>query len=184
MYFKIDKNLILQGDLFQNFNYIRWVEEVEGEIKTDEVVIPYFFVLTQICDLKQDSKDRTKSDTEKRDKYLHSVLVCPAYSAESFRKGEHLKDGRFIMEKYTSEQWSNVQKNQNPRLHFINKNEVFGIPNLVIDFKHYYTLPTSIIYRDYKFHYLASLKDLFKEDLSHRFAFYLSRIGLPEIKQF
>ncbi len=183
MYSKKDKDLICQGDLFKNFNYIRWAEEVDGELKIDEIVIPYLFILTQACDLFQDSKDRTKDSKDIRDKYLQSVLVCPAYIADSFKKGEHLKDGGFIMASYSSIQWSNIRSNQNHRLHFIPSHLGLGIPNLVVDFKNYYTIPTAVIYKFYKQHYVASLNPLFKENLSHRFAFYLSRIGLPGPKE-
>lgn len=53
------------------------------------------------------------------------------------------------------------------------------IPELVIDFKHYYTIPTEEMYEAYKENYLASVEPLYREDLSQRFANYLSRIGLP-----
>lgn len=48
------KHGISQGDLFQDFNYVRWAELIEGnietdeiEIETDEIEIPFFVVLTQ-----------------------------------------------------------------------------------------------------------------------------------------
>jgi hypothetical protein len=55
------------------------------------------------------------------------------------------------------------------------------LPDLVIEFKQYYTIPTHILYRFYENHFVGSLKPLFRENISHRFAFYLSRIGLPNI---
>ena len=174
------KHNISQGDIFQDFNYVRWAELIEGDIEIDEIEIPFFVVLTQSCDLEWDFEDRNKSENEKRDKYIQSILVCPAYIADLVRSGDHLEGVGLIMEKQTSAPWS-IIKNNNKRYHFLEKNEELGIPDLVIDFKQYYTIPTYILYKFYKNHFVGSLKPLFKENLSHRFAFYLSRIGLPDI---
>ena len=182
------KHGISQGDVFQGFNYVRWAELIEGnietdeiEIETDEIEIPFFVVLTQSCDLEKDFEDRNKSESEKRDKYIPSILVCPAYIADLVRSGKHLEDVGLIMENYNSKRWNIINKNNNERYHFLEKNEELGIPDLVIDFKQYYTIPTYILYKFYKNHFVGSLKPLFRENLSHRFAFYLSRIGLPDI---
>ena len=175
------KHNISQGDIFQDFNYVRWAELIEGDIEIDEIEIPFFVVLTQSCDLEWDFEDRNKSENEKRDKYIQSILVCPAYIADLVRSGDHLEGVGLIMEKQTSAPWSIIKNNNNKRYHFLEKNEELGIPDLVIDFKQYYTIPTYILYKFYKNHFVGSLKPLFKENLSHRFAFYLSRIGLPDI---
>ena len=177
----VEKYKISQGDIFQRFNYIRWVELTEGNIDTDEIEIPFFVVLTQSCDLEEDFKDRGKPKEEKRDKYIQSILVCPAYIANSLRYGKHLKNLGLIMEDYDGKRWGIIKGNNNKRYHFLEKNEELGLPDLVIDFKQYYTVPTYILYKIYKNHYAGSLKPLFRENLSHRFAFYLSRIGLPNI---
>ena len=39
------------------------------------------------------------------------------------------------------------------------------------------------MYEILKKHYIGSMKELYREDLSQRFAYYLSRIGLPEIEK-
>lgn len=182
------KHGISQGDLFQDFNYVRWAELIEGnietdeiEIETDEIEIPFFVVLTQSCDLEKDFEDRNKSEKEKRDKYIQSILVGPAYIADLVRSGKHLEKAGLIMENYNSKRWNIIKKNNNERYHFLERNEELGIPDLVIDFKQYYTIPTYILYKFYKNHFVGSLKPLFRENVSHRFAFYLSRIGLPRI---
>ena len=91
MYIKdTEKYRIDQGDIFQNFRFVRWMEKEDGEPITDFITLPFFIILTQSCDLEQDYKDRSKKSHEKRDKYIHSVLVCPAYIAESFKTCEPL----------------------------------------------------------------------------------------------
>lgn len=54
------------------------------------------------------------------------------------------------------------------------------VPNLVIDFKHYYTVSREKMYNNLN-NYFVSSKPLFREQLSQRFAYYLNRIGLPNI---
>ncbi|MCD6207503.1 MAG: hypothetical protein J7J06_05860 [Methanosarcinales archaeon] len=174
------KHNILQGDIFQRFNYVRWAELIGENIEIDEIEIPFFVVLTQSCDLWWDFEDRNKSENEKRDKYIQSILVCPAYIADLVKSGEHLEGVGLIMEKYNSKRWDIIKRNNNERYHFLERNEELGMPDLVIDFKQYYTIPTYILYILYKSHFIGSLKPLFRENLSHRFAFYLSRIGLPD----
>ncbi|GAG13585.1 unnamed protein product, partial [marine sediment metagenome] len=156
-----------------------WAELIEGNIEIDGIEIPFFVVLTQSCDLDRDFKDRNKCRTEKRDKYIQSILVCPAYIADLVRHGKHLEGDDLIMENYNHHKWPIIKKNNNARYHFLEKNDELGLPNLVIDFKQYYTIATHILYKLYKIHYVGSLKPLFREDLSQRFASYLSRIGLP-----
>jgi hypothetical protein len=173
---------ISQGDIYQKFSYVRWAEPIEGNIDVDKVEIPFFIVLTQSCDLEWDFEDRNKSEEEKRDKYIQSILVCPAYIADLVKSGKHLVRLGLIMENYNSERWKIIKKNKNERYHFLEKNERFGLPDLVIDFKQYYTIPTYRLYKLYKGHFVGSLKPLYRESLSHRFAFYLSRIGLPKIE--
>ncbi|MBW2975205.1 hypothetical protein KY366_05800 [Candidatus Woesearchaeota archaeon] len=183
MYEKTEnKSQITQGDIFQKFEYIKWATEDGDDIKVDSIEIPFFVVLTQCCDLEQDFKDRNKLENEKRDKYIQSVLVCPAYIADQVRAGNHLKGLGFITETYNSKRWDIIKNNDNTRYHFLERNKELQLSDLVIDFKQYYTIPTDILYGIYKKHYVGALKPLFREKLSQRFAFYLSRIGLPAIK--
>jgi hypothetical protein len=183
MYFKSEERKhISQGDIFADFIYVRWAEQKGGDIDLDDIKIPFFVVLTQSCDLEQDFKDRQKNSDEKRDKYIQSILVCPAYNAEKLRIGEHLKSEGLVMQQFTAEQWSVLKKNRNFRYHFLPRNDSMGIPELVIDFKQYYTIPTHILYK-ITAKYVCSFEPLFREDVSQRFSYYLSRIGLPESKE-
>jgi hypothetical protein len=111
-------------------------------------------------------------------------LVCPAYGWQEFIDGIHLKDYKLKMEEISStEQKKKIKQQQVPRFHYLEEDSEKQIPPLVIDFKHYYTLPVEFLRHIYKKHYAYSLEELFRESLSQRFSFYLSRIGLPEIKK-
>ena len=184
LYHKHNGDRIYQGDILRDVLLVEmhFTDETGGNYKVEEKKLPYIVVLTQDCDLEQDFIKRNKI-AEKHDKYMESILVCPAYQAESFREGTHLEKFDLTMERWNSEKYAQIKKQQNDRFHFLGGYQPFQVPDLVIDFKHYYTIPRDIAYFLMKNnHYLASLRQLFREDLSHRFSFFLSRIGLPMIK--
>ena len=71
-----------------------------------------------------------------------------------------------------------VMDNEIPRFHYL-KFPDNDIPELIIDFKHFFTVSRSVIYSQiYK--RLCSLDDLFREKINQRFSYFISRIGLPE----
>ena len=125
------------------------------------------------------NQDEINQDKINQDKFLQSILVCPAYPAEKVRLGTHLEELNLTMVYLNGARWNLVKTNQNSRYHFLDNNSVLQIPDLVIDFKHYYSIPRNILYKEIKNHYIGSMNELFREGLSQRFAFYLSRIGLP-----
>jgi hypothetical protein len=179
LYRKHNFDRILQGDILRDvkFNY------AIHETSIIEYFFPYMVVLSQDCDLEQDFDNRKEDGFDKKhDKYIYSILVCPAYLSEDFRKGEHLKSFDFRMESKNSKQFSDIKINQNPRYHYLEHYPEFQIPSMVLDFKHYFTFNTDYLYYIHKEHYVASLNELFRECLSQRFSYYLSRIGLPNIK--
>lgn len=55
-----------------------------------------------------------------------------------------------------------------------------GVPEFVIDFKHFFTVPVDVVYKQRKTIYIATIGELYREELSQRFANFLSRIGLPD----
>ena len=128
---------------------LQWIDIKEDVIEGDEISVPYLVVLTQECDLEQDYENRleTENANTTNDKYLQSILVSPAYLAEKLRKGTHLEALELNMQLIDSKRWKNVINNQNSRYHYLPANEKFKIPELVIDFKHYYTLPHDFFYQ-------------------------------------
>jgi hypothetical protein len=149
--------------------------------ETQKLILPYLVVLSQECDLENDfdSRPPKKESKHPHDKFLQSILVCPAYPAEKLRKGTHLESLELTMQHLNSKKWNDVKNNDAPRYHFLSNDDNLQIPNLVLDFKHYYTIPREILYQKKDEHYLATINLIFRENLSQRFAFYLSRIGLP-----
>lgn len=202
---------IYQGDIFQDLTVIdSWKYNEDGEYDVTYVNIDYAVVMTQDCDLAGDYRNREeiqiteakkildtkntltldkliKTDKEeppKHDKYLPMILICPAYPSELLKMGTHLRDQL----KQNMENWSK-QKNKfhdikiqaNPRFHYLKGDQDLQIADLIIDFKHYFTIPRDELYRVYNDAYLISLNQLFREFLSQRFVYYFSRIGLPDL---
>jgi hypothetical protein len=178
MYRKHDTDRVCQGDILSDFVYPEWVSREDKKIKIKHRIIPYLIILTQDCDLEGDHNNRI-NDKDTQDKYLQSILVCPAYYAEKLRNGTHLEQLELKMEYQNSKKWKTITNNDNPRYHYLIECKEYQIPELTIDFKHYYSIPRDILYKEIKHHYAGSLNELFRESLSQRFAYYLSRIGLP-----
>ena len=72
-----------------------------------------------------------------------------------------------------------IMNNEDPRFHFLHFEDGFELPDMVIDFKHFYTVSTEYLYRNIN-NRVCSLSELYREKISQRFAYFISRIGLPE----
>ncbi|MFA0846442.1 MAG: hypothetical protein ACC614_02600 [Methanobacterium formicicum] len=172
---------ICQGDILNDFTYPEWISREGSKIKVKNRIMPFLIILTQDCDLERDHVNRnTPKEMQKtQDKYLQSILVCSGYYAEQFRNGEHLNKLGLTMEYQNKNKWKTIIQNDNPRYHFLGECPKYQIPDLVIDFKHYYTVPIEILNTEINNHYVGTINELFRESLSQRFAHYLSRVGLP-----
>ena len=191
---EVDTNLsnrISQGDIYKNVEYIQKVEQISAdEIQVSKIVFPLVIVLTQDCDLQQDSAyyiagARAPSTSDKK---LLSVIVAPLYNEELFLDGKHLEDEsinlkmRFINKisrKKLSTEYKSLINNDMPRYHSLKFNEVIPIVDSVIDFKHYFTVDVdSLIVKKEKI-FVCKVNELYREQITQRFANFLSRIGLP-----
>ena len=181
-YIRSDLTRYEQGDILRDITVVEWAD-VRGEelINVQERILQYCVIVSQECDLEHDFNARSKPDNPNTDKYLQSVLISPAYPSQDFRNGDHLKKLNMKMQSVQGGNWDRLKQNQNPRYHYLEKHDDFQVPELVVDFKHYITVPRNVLYRD-QFNpcYIASMEILHRDHLSNRFAHYLSRIGLPD----
>ena len=184
-----NRSRVCQGDIFRDwkYDYQIYLNE-DNRLTIDKIDLPYIIVLSQDCDLKEDVDNRqafkkisNDNSEQEHDKYLQSILICPAYLAEQFRQGKHLANLNLRMQYMNKERWNSIKTKQKPRYHYLEGDIDLQVPNLVIDFKHYFTIPRDQLYNATEDHYLATVNELFRESLSQRFAYYLSRIGLPEL---
>jgi hypothetical protein len=181
---------IMQGDIFEDVPVLRWELVDEEKITTkDPDRLKFAIVLSQECDLDADFRNWRDAARKDHDKCLPSVLVCPAYPSEQFKLGEHLGPEKPMLNWKKQGLFDQIKKNNHARFHFLekatqsdNENGIY-VPSLVVDFKHYHALPIKAVYRLYDLgHYVGSINELFREELSHRFSFYLGRIGVPPLE--
>lgn len=111
--------------------------------------------LTQDCDLEQGNKiyvakDDPVSGLKLFNQYLHNILLLPAFPAELMKSGEHLKDVYYIKTEPLSRKiWERLTKNATSRYHYLPAYQSHQIPELLIDFKAYYTVYSQLIISSY-----------------------------------
>jgi hypothetical protein len=167
-----------QGDIYKEIEFIDKVEEGRGILQISKIVFPLIIVLTQDCDLSSHSK---KINCKEQNQCIMSILVAPIYNFEHVCAGTHLSQlniSQFGIKKNETP-GKNLIHNQNPRYHYLEfPNETQLVPS-VIDFKHYFSVNVDYLSRN-KSSLVCRISPLYRESISQRFAYYLSRIGLPE----
>ena len=162
---------------------------VSGRADVRQRKYAYAVILTQDCDLTQDFDARravvgelnpTERDVRSRsDKIIPSVLLCQVLTAQEQRGAD----------KITSDIWTRIRQNKDERYHFLQavdgscdpKQE--DLPELAIDFKRYFTVPTDELYWRIdagQTRRRCLMASPYLEHLSTRFAYFLSRVALPE----
>lgn len=170
LYTRHHKARLAQGDILQTINMFIGLEESHS----NDVELPYSVVMNQDCDLNSDHLKK-----EKGRQSIPSILLCPAYQADQFFNGQHIESWNIKpMNKGESEKVMN--NDEMKRFHYLYGDSKNGVPELVIDFKHFYTIPRDLLYDKLDDLYIVTISELYREELSQRFANFLSRIGLPE----
>lgn len=181
---------LAQGDIYREIEHVEYVIEKRGIIEVSKIVFPLVVVLSQDCDLEWDSFNRgsnKKTDPlpTNQDKKILSILVAPLYNAEHVWEGKHLSDIGLNMRMIakTKTEGNNIRKNETPRYHYFDFAKEVPVVASIIDFKHYFSANVDYLERIRSRNFLCQLSPLYREDLSQRFASYLARIGLPELKE-
>lgn len=177
LFIKHDGSRICQGDLLRDieFNYVKNSSEVE------EIYLQYSVIISQDCDLEQfQNKYEEVEIGDVFNQYIPNILILPAFPATSLKEGNHLSDlYNYKQDRINSSDWKLVKANRNDRYHYIKGDVDQQIPDLVCDFKHFFSLSFSLLKEQFGIKYLSSMSELFRESLSQRFTNYISRIGLP-----
>jgi len=182
-YERHDCKRVCQGDILRDLKF----KAVKEEEHLFDIFLPYAIVLSQDCDLHYGLTIQTnptdQSDGQLHNQFLPNILFSPAFPAELAKDGTHLY-GLFnvVQDKKDSQTWKLIKQNHNERYYFLQAHTDYQIPDLLIDFKTYYTLPKDYFLSLYNACYLATVNELFREHLSQRFSNYLNRIGLPDLK--
>jgi len=163
-----------QGDIFQKLQY-KFITE-DGE--TETIVFPFWVIVAQECDLEHDYNAH-QGKYKDQDKYLQTILACPAFLQDQLKEGIHMQNLALKMEHWGSDNWKKMLANRERRFHAITPEGIDALPNLIIDFKRVFSFPRDYIYAQLG-NKVASLDILYREQLSQRWANFSSRIALPD----
>ncbi len=175
-----------QGEILSNLKQFKLNLESlrSGKPLAEPIIHPFAIVVTQDCDSEQDFKKRQASDLIS-DKIIPSILFCEVVVAEQLRNRD--KDNK--VKEINSTVWGQVKINKNERYHFLESVPAElnvlgeGLPELTLDFKRYFTIPTEEVY------YRLEIKEAqrccrlvspYLEHLTSRFNYFQYRIALPE----
>ncbi|MDD2870450.1 MAG: hypothetical protein PHS49_00535 [Candidatus Gracilibacteria bacterium] len=177
-----DKSRIVQGDIYRNISF-----KVIGYDGNDIIVDwKYAVVLTQDCDLTWDYEARkVYTSGNSNDKFLQTILICPAFNYEELCNGEHI-DGWKMRTFESSKKGGGpreklVNNDEFKRYHFLHDDGELKIPSFVIDFKLFNTVPRELLYSLGNDNYIGTIEELFRESLVQRFTNFIGRIPLPEL---
>ena len=176
----VSESRICQGDIFHDLEIVENVEETSFGARVHYLRFPLVVCLNQDCDLSRDDRDKQEENSNKNCRLLH-LIVAPVFFLDTFKSGEHWGQifdigDKFKLDKTTGKKLTN---NEDPRYHFLHFLDNKPLPDLVIDFKHFFTISTQYMYSNLDKR-VCSIEELYREKISQRFANYLSRIGLPE----
>lgn len=172
---------INQCDIFHDIEIVENIEESKDAIKVTYLHFPLVICLNQDCDLNSDIRDKGKNGSNKDCRLLH-LTIAPLFNYDTFKDGEHWGDIFQIGEKYSKSKTKTqkIMNNEDPRFHYLHFEDDNPIlPDLIIDFKHIYTLSTEYLYSNIDKR-VCSVSELYREKISQRYAYFISRIGLPD----
>lgn len=180
---------ILQGEIVCNLiQLVRALDEDDKsvlEMPTSNSILfipkvhPYAIVVTQDCDLDWDFKARQGHPTPQ--KLIPSVLFCEVVKAADLKHNP--------TNPLTSKIWERVRENKDERYHFLQKvdptDEALGegLPELGVDFKRYFSLPTEEVYSQLRRSSIkrrCRLSSPYREHFATRFYYFQYRVALPE----
>lgn len=172
---------VLQGDILEQVSFTIGGINSQEKLAGEYYKLKYAVVMSQDCDLQWHSEAVASGDLESR-ALLKTVLVCPAYAFDQFLQGSYIEGANYKQLSIGGKNGVDLKRNDKyKRYHFLDFNEEAGVNDLIIDFKEFYTVPYSVIEDTRKTSYVATINEMFRENLSQRFANYISRIGLPEL---
>lgn len=181
-----------QGEILSKVVQINvFPESIEtGRPRVKRVTHGFAIVVTPECDLDWDFK--AQHGKESPGKLIPNILLCSVVFASDLAKRineDRAPNKRF--EKRTA--WTRTRQNKEERYHFMEKIESSvdlqgeGIRALGIDFKDFFTVPTDILYSsidDGSIQRRCRLVSPYNDHLNSRFAYFQSRVALPEEHQY
>lgn len=135
-------------------------------------------VISQDCDLIWDWNERQRVPfNEWAPHLMPHLLLCDLYEEGQLRGAQEIK----------SDIWRRIRENQNERYHHLQAASVEGsalnLPDLYIDGKKVYGLPTANLYAgisSLQIARVAVVPPIHLHDFIHRFFAFQSRVAVPE----
>ena len=164
-----------QGDIYSGIIFFSNVEIKKGNVDYNTVEFSNVLVLSQTCDLNRENEENGS---------ILSVLVVPMFPIEEYLQGTHLSKmgitedtkSKKLIDRYRSKEHSRYRV-----LDFTLDDRIkYSLEDsFIIDFRYFFTADIKQFKRK---NYKTSLNELFREEITNSFSDYLSRIGLPDIK--
>lgn len=179
---------ICQGDVFQDIRYTYIDSEDDDSVDVVAFTFPMAIVISQACDVNSMS-EMVAGGSGKATKFMPSILMCPIYGKEEAKSTKHL-DAVFrelsIVKQgkdealFNSKEYAVVENDWHYRYHAltVSNGKSTIMENALIDFKHYFTVPASYLYKN-RPNRLFRLESLFSEQVTLKFSTYLSRVAIP-----
>ena len=170
--------IIEQGDIYKKIKLYRNIKVSENDVEVNEVEFENVVVLSQTCDLER--------IYDKDPNSVLSILVAPLFLLEEFKNGSYLDYVNIKTDQIKKEKSLEKYKTgENLRYYLLDIDDETKIKNnlldsFIVDFKYFFTADMSQFSRE---KYVASISSFYREALSHNFANYLSRIGIPVEKK-
>ena len=174
------KEHLSQGDVLSGVVHSIYSSN-DNQIEEYQIEYEYAIVATQECDLIFDHQERQsgESDTAKaNNKKIHQILLLPAYRASDFFDGKHLQDLNLEMRQIGAKEQLKFENDDFDRYHYFKQSVELDTPDLIVDFKHYFTVPRDHLYEN-SYKKVCSLGVPFREAFIQRFTNFLARIPLP-----
>ena len=182
------EDTIKQGDIFKNIRYVYEFSENKDYVDITEFRFKHIIVLSQACDVNSSSEMILNGG--KYTNFMISVLVAPIYNRDIFKAGDHLKQikekvAEINMDKenlFTGDIYKSIKNDFHYRFHLLklDRNNKIGLPDdMIIDFKHYFTLNINTLLNVRENKRIAKLEQLFCEQVTLKFSNYLSRVAIP-----
>lgn len=177
---------ICQGDIFKNVKYNYIDTEDDQYVSVIEFEFPYAIIISQACDVIA-MEGIVKNKKGKPTKFMPSILMCPIYDKTLVKEGKHMEDvfSELSLEidkenVYQRDDYKVAERDWHYRFHAltlsIGEENIFEY--LMLDFKHYFTLPMTYLFT-HKKNRILHLDDLFAEQITLKFSTYLSRVAIP-----
>lgn len=178
---------LLQGEILSGLQELQ-PEHPGTRISLDGLRINFtlvdhtkFVILTPDCDLLTDYLARQEdltSDGKLQSRLLQHIQCCDVYEESEIRQSRSLN----------SELWKRVRQNQDERYHRIPAGKLEGLeesgyPDLFLDFKQMFSVPTEFLYESIKVgeaERQGVVPSIWIHSLIQRYFAFHSRVGVPD----